>query len=126
MPKETTITKKIVKNAPKAVKSDVFAVIATGGKQYKVAVGDRVKIEIMPGNFSEGDSITFDKVLLVEDGKTTNVGEPNVAGAKVEGKLVKISRYPTVTVIKYKQKSRYFKKNGHRQRYFEVEIGAIK
>jgi len=112
--------------APKPAKSDLFAVIATGGKQYKVAVGDKVKIEKIIGTFAEGDSITFDKVLLTDDGKVTNVGQPYIAGSKVEAKLVKISRYPTVLVIKYKQKSRYFNKNGHRQPYFEVEIESIK
>lgn len=127
MPKEATITKapKAVKKA-KAPKSDSFAVIATGGKQYKVSVGDKVKIEKIIGTYTEGDAITFDKVLLIDNGTTTNVGEPYVAGAKVEAKLTKISRYPTVLVIKYKQKSRYFKKNGHRQPYFEVTIESIK
>lgn len=107
-----------------------FAVIHTGGKQYKVAVGDSVKIEkIKPttqADLKVGDKVTFDKVLLVDDGKTTSIGTPFVASATVDATLEKISRYKTVDVIKYKQKSRYFKKNGHRQPYFEVKITSIK
>ena len=107
-----------------------FAIIQTGGKQYKVSSGDTVKIEkINPpagGDLKVGDKIIFDKVLLTEDGKTTTVGTPFVASAKVEGSLAEIGRNKTIDVIKYKQKSRYFKKNGHRQPYFKVKIGSIK
>ena len=107
-----------------------FAVIQTGGKQYKVSSGDMVKIEkINPptgGALKVGDKIVFDKVLLTEDGKTTTIGTPFVASAKVEGSLSEIGRNKTVDVIKYKQKSRYFKKNGHRQPYFKVKISSIK
>jgi len=103
-----------------------FAVIKTGGKQYKVSVGDSVNIEKMRGEFKEGDNITFDKVLLVDNGKdTTTIGTPYIDGAKVEAVLEKIGRAKKVIVIKYKQKSRYFKKNGHRQPFFKVKIAAI-
>lgn len=107
-----------------------FAVIATGGKQYRVSKGDVVKIEKIKSDdkatFKVGDKITFDKVMLVEDGKDTTIGTPYIAAAKVEGTLKEIGRNKTVEVIKYKQKSRYFKKNGHRQPWFKVEISAIK
>ena len=103
-----------------------FAVIATGGKQYKVSKGDVVKIEKFKGDFKVGDKITFDQVLLVEDGKDTTIGTPYIAKASVEAKLVEMGRNKTIDVIKYKQKSRYFKKNGHRQPWFKVEISAIK
>ena len=107
-----------------------FAVIATGGKQYQVSVGDTVKIEkIKPADgavLKVGDKVTFDKVLLVEDGKDTTIGTPYIAKASVSGTLKEIGRNKTVDVIKYKQKSRYFKKNGHRQPWFKVEIGSIK
>ena len=107
-----------------------FAIIATGGKQYKVSAGDTVKIEkINPakgGALKVGDKVTFDKVMLVEDGKDTTIGTPYITSAKVEGTLAEIGRNKTVDVIKYKQKSRYFKKNGHRQPWFKVKIASIK
>ena len=73
-----------------------------------------------------GDKVTFDQVLLVEDGKDTTIGTPFITGAKVAGTLSEIGRNKTVEVIKYKQKSRYFKKNGHRQPWFKVTIESIK
>ncbi len=103
-----------------------FAVIKTGGKQYKVSVGDSVKIEKITGEHKEGEKLTFDKVLLVDNGQDTTIGTPNIAGAEVKATLQKIGRAAKVTVIHYKQKSRYFKKNGHRQPFFQVRIDAIK
>lgn len=103
-----------------------FAVIQTGGKQYKVMVGDEIKIEKLAGEYKEGDKIVFDKVLLVDNGTDTTIGTPFIDKAKVTATLTKIGRLPKVTVIKYKQKSRYFKKNGHRQPYFQVKIDALK
>ncbi len=102
-----------------------FAVIATGGKQYLVSEGDTLKIEKMKGNHKAGDTLTFENVLLVAGGNEAKIGNPNVSGAKVTGKLVSAARAPKVTVIKYKAKSRYFKKRGHRQPYFEVKIDKI-
>ncbi len=103
-----------------------FAVIKTGGKQYKASKGDFLEIEKLGDDFKEGDKVVFDKVLLVDNGKDTTIGTPFIDGAKVEGKIIEIGKLPTVTVIHYKQKSRYFKKNGHRQPYFKVEITSIK
>jgi len=103
-----------------------FAVIHTGGKQYKVSKGDVVKIEKIKGDFKVGDKIVFDDVLLVEDGKDTKIGTPYIATAKVEATLDSVGRNKTVDVVKYKQKSRYYKKNGHRQPWFKVKIDAIK
>ncbi len=106
-----------------------FAVIHTGGKQYKVAAGDTIKIEkIKPKNgvdLKVGDKVTFDQVLLTEDGTNTVIGTPYVAKSAVEGTLEAVGRNKTVDVIKYKQKSRYFKKNGHRQPWFKVKIASI-
>ncbi len=110
----------------KAVTKDEFAVILTGGKQYKVAVGDTVKIEKIKGDLKEGDTITFDKVLLVDNGKDTTIGAPYIDGASVTATLSKIGRGKTIKVVKYKQKSRYLKQNGHRQPFAEVSITAIK
>lgn len=126
--KKPTKQEKVEKVKDTSVKSNdgSFAVIETGGKQYKVSVGDTLKVEKIKGEYKEGDSITFDKVLLVDNGTdTTNIGTPYVDGAKVEASLVEIGRNAKVTVIKYKQKSRYFKKNGHRQPYFKVKIEKI-
>ncbi len=108
----------------------MFAVIKTGGKQYKVAVGDVVKIEKMKsldkGAFPVGTQITFDEVMLMDNGTDTTVGTPFIPAAKVEATLEEVGRNKTVDVIKYKQKSRYFKKNGHRQPWFKVRIVGIK
>ncbi len=103
-----------------------FAVIHTGGKQYKVSAGDIVKIEKIKGDLKVGDKVVFDKVLLTEGKSGTKIGQPYVTGATVEATLDSVGRNKTVDVIKYKQKSRYFKKNGHRQPWFKVKIGAIK
>lgn len=103
-----------------------FAVINTGGKQYKVSKGDTLKIEKIKGDLKVGDKITFDKVLLVDNGKDTTIGTPYIPKASVEAKLTEIGRNKTIEVVKYKQKSRYYKKNGHRQPFFKVEILGIK
>lgn len=133
--KKTTKTKDISAKTPtssvgeKAPANGTFAIIETGGKQYKVAVGDSIKIEKIKANSvvpKEGDTIVFDKVLLVDNAEgSTDIGTPYVAGAKVLATLIEIGRAQKVTVIKYKQKSRYFKKNGHRQPFFKVKIEKI-
>lgn len=102
-----------------------FAVIETGGKQYQVTAGDVITIEKLDGNFTEGDKVTFDKVLLVDDGSNTTIGTPYIAQAKVEGTFKSAGRAAKVNVIKYLQKSRYFKKNGHRQPFMKVQIEKI-
>lgn len=103
-----------------------FAVIETGGKQYKVAVGDVLKVEKLAGDFTLGDKIVFDKVLLVDNGTDTTIGAPYIKGATVESLFQRSGRGKTVKVVKYKQKSRYLKRNGHRQLFVEVKISAIK
>jgi large subunit ribosomal protein L21 len=102
-----------------------FAVISTGGKQYKVAEGDVLKVEKISDTIKVGDKIVFDQVLLTDDGSATKIGTPTVSGAKVEAVLTEIGRNKKVIVIKYKQKSRYFKKNGHRQPFSKVEIRSV-
>ena len=102
-----------------------FAIIQTGGKQYMVSEGDTVKIEQLAGDFKAGDAVTFDQVLMVDNGSDTTIGEPFIKGAKVVGEVKKISRTKKVVVIKYKAKSNYFKKRGHRQPYFEVKITKL-
>ncbi len=103
-----------------------FAVIQTGGKQYKVSQGSLVSIEKIIGEYKAGDKIAFDKVLLVDDGKDTTIGTPYIKGASVAAEIVEIGRSRKVMVIKYKQKSRYLRRNGHRQPFFKVKITSIK
>lgn len=110
----------------KKAQKDEFAVIFTGGKQYRVSVGGLVSIEKIKGEYKVGDKLTFDQVLLVDDGKDTTIGTPYISGAKVEAELVEIGRARKVMVVKYKQKSRYLKRNGHRQPFFQVKITSIK
>ena len=102
-----------------------FAIIKTGGKQYKVADKQKLKIEKITGDYKVGDKVTFDQVLMTIDGDKAFVGSPLVTGAKVEAEITDIAKHDTVTVVKYKQKSRYHKKNGHRQPYFEVTVSSI-
>ncbi|MDD3662519.1 MAG: 50S ribosomal protein L21 [Candidatus Pacebacteria bacterium] len=108
------------------MESKEFAIIETGGKQYKVTVGDVLKVEKISGDFNVGDKIVFDKVLLVDNGKDTTIGAPYISGAKVESLFQREGKSRTVKVVKYKAKSRYLKKNGHRQPFLEVKISAIK
>ncbi|MFA5827612.1 MAG: 50S ribosomal protein L21 [Candidatus Paceibacterota bacterium] len=123
MPKTTKTTPKTKKSIPE---NKEFAVIFTGGKQYKVAVGDVLKVEKINGDFKTGDKVIFDKVLLVDNGTDTTIGSPYITGAKVESLFQKLGKHKTVTVVKYKQKSRYLKRNGHRQPFIEVKISSIK
>jgi large subunit ribosomal protein L21 len=102
-----------------------IAIIETGGKQYLVTQGSVLDIEKLADAHTEGDKITFDKVLLTDDGSNTTVGAPYVSGAKVSAELVEEGRDAKVTVIRYRQKSRYFKKKGHRQPYAKVRITAL-
>lgn len=99
----------------------MYAIIATGGKQYKVAEGDLVKVEKL--NASEGDTVTFDQVVAVSDG-TLKVGA-DVAKSTVTASVVAQGKAKKVIVYKYKRKSGYHKKNGHRQAYTQVKIEKI-
>jgi len=103
-----------------------FAIIETGGKQYKVKPGDTIKIEKLSGENKEGAKIAFDKVLLVDTGADTAVGAPYIEKAKVTGVFVEDGRAKKINVIKFKSKSRYFKKRGHRQPYSMVKIESLK
>ncbi|MDO8601947.1 MAG: 50S ribosomal protein L21 [bacterium] len=100
-----------------------FAVIQTGGKQYRVAVGNKLKIEKIES--AVDGSVVFDKVLLTVDGESVNFGTPLISGAKVEGKVLQQGRAKKVIVFKYHSKTRRRKKNGHRQPFTEVEIVKI-
>lgn len=101
-----------------------FAIIETGGKQYKISEGETISVEKL-GNHKEGEKVTFDKVLLLEDGGAISVGAPYLSGKTIEVSFEKNIKGKKVTVIRYRQKSRYFKKRGHRQPYSRVTIGKI-
>lgn len=110
----------------KKTESGAFAIIETGGKQYRVTEGETIKIEAIKGEMKVGSPVVFDKVLLADNGAdATDIGTPYITGAKVSGTLVEIGRNAKVIVLKYKQKSRYHKKNGHRQPFFKVQITKI-
>lgn len=113
------------KTTTKATTTGSFAVIKTGGKQYKVVEGETITIEKMLGEYKVGDKLTFSEVLLTQSGETTTIGAPFIQSATVLGEIASIGRNQKVIVIKYKQKSRYFKKNGHRQPHFKVKITQI-
>ena len=101
------------------------AVIKTGGKQYIVAKGDAIFIEKLPGDLKEGDAVTFSEVLLVDNGSDTTIGAPTIKGAEVKGTVVTAGKAKKIDVVKYKAKSRYYKRRGHRQPYLKVKIDSI-
>lgn len=100
----------------------MFAVIETGGKQYKVSAGDKIKVEKLD---VKGDATQFDKVLLKSDGKDVEIGTPYLKGVKVEGKILKQGRTDKKIVFRYHSKTRYRKLKTHRQPFTEVEITKI-
>lgn len=100
----------------------MYAIIETGGKQYKVAEGDIIKVEKL--GVDAGETVTFDQVLAVNNGELS-IGCPTVAGATVTGTVVKEAKAKKVIVYKYKRKSGYHKKNGHRQLFTEIKIDKI-
>lgn len=101
-----------------------FAVIHTGGKQYIAEEGKKLKIEKLIGDYKIGDKVVFENVILSIDGEKVNMGTP-YNGEKVNAEIIDIERHAKIDVIKYLQKSRYYKKKGHRQPYFEVKILSI-
>lgn len=107
-----------------------YAVIKTGGKQYVVAPGDLITIEklgrgIKTQELKRGDEVTFSEVLLTDDGKTTTIGTPTIAGAAVKATVFSVGRLPKIEVVKYKAKSRYLKRRGHRQPFVKVKIVSV-
>ena len=101
----------------------MYAVIKTGGKQYRVQQGDVIFVEKL--NAQADEAVTFDEVLLVGDAEQSKVGTPVVDGAKVQGKVLAQVKSKKIVVFKYKAKKNERKKQGHRQPYTKVEITAI-
>ena len=101
----------------------MYAVIETGGKQYRVAPGQDLKVEKLPADV--GENVIFDKVLLTSDGEKTQIGKPYLENAKVSGRLMSQSRDRKVIVFKFRRRKRYRKKIGHRQDFALVKIQEI-
>jgi large subunit ribosomal protein L21 len=101
----------------------MYAVIKTGGKQYRVAAGEKIKVEQIPAEV--GAEITLDQVLMVGEGESVKVGAPLVAGAKVTAKVIAQGRHPKVNIFKMRRRKHYRKNQGHRQNFTEIQIGEI-
>ena len=101
----------------------MYAVVATGGKQYKVETGDVLRVEKLAGEV--GAEVSFDQVLMVGGDEDVQIGKPIVEGAAVKGHIVEQDKYKKILVFKYKRRKRYRRKQGHRQPYTAVKIDAI-
>jgi large subunit ribosomal protein L21 len=102
-----------------------FAIVETGGKQYKISEGDILNVEKLKDN-KAGDKVVFEKVLLTDDGKSTKVGTPYISGATVEVTLVEEGKGKKLHIQKFKSKSRYKRRVGHRQPHAKVQVEKIK
>jgi large subunit ribosomal protein L21 len=101
----------------------MYAVIKTGGKQYRVSPGESIKIETIEADV--GSTVVLDQVLMVADGDAVKVGSPLVAGAKVSATVVSHGRGPKVHIFKMRRRKHYQKNQGHRQNYTEIRVDAI-
>ena len=101
----------------------MYAVIKTGGKQYRVAAGEKLKIEQLPAEV--GAEIVLDQVLLVADGDSLKMGRPLVTGASVQAKVLAQGRHDKVRIFKLRRRKHYQKHQGHRQNFTEIEITGI-
>ena len=101
----------------------MYAVIVTGGKQYKVAEGEFLKIEKL--DVPVGEAISFDRVLLIGNGEDVKIGAPVVEGAKVTAEVIDHGRHDKVTIIKFRRRKHSMKRQGHRQWFTEVKITGI-
>ncbi|MBN2715679.1 MAG: 50S ribosomal protein L21 [Deltaproteobacteria bacterium] len=101
----------------------MYAVIATGGKQYRVSEGDKVRVEKLSGD--AGAKVVLDNVLMLGDGEKSKLGAPVVKGAKVEAEIIEQGRDKKVVVFKYKKRKQLRRKNGHRQSFTDLRITKI-
>ncbi len=102
----------------------MYAVIATGGKQYRVSKGDVIRVEKLEAE--AGQSVDFDKVLLIENDGVLDVGAPYLDGGKVVGEVVSHDRGDKIEVLKFRRRKSYMRRHGHRQAYTEVRITDVK
>jgi large subunit ribosomal protein L21 len=101
----------------------MYAVVKTGGKQYRVAAGEKIKVEQIPADV--GAEITLDQVLMVGEGESVKIGTPVVEGAKVTAKVIAHGRHAKINIFKMRRRKHYQKHQGHRQNYTEIEIAGI-
>ncbi len=101
----------------------MYAVVNTGGKQYKVQQGDVLRVEKIPGDV--GSPVTFDRVLMLSDGEIVSIGQPVLENVAVEGHIVEQGKAKKIIVFKYKKRKRYRRKQGHRQQFTAVQIDSI-
>ena len=101
----------------------MYAVIKTGGKQYRVVAGEKIKVEQIPADV--GAEIILDQILMIGEGESIKVGAPMVAGAKITARVIAHGRHPKVKIFKMRRRKHYQKHQGHRQNYTELEIGSI-
>ena len=99
------------------------AVFITGGKQYRVAAGDRLRVERLSAD--EGSSVDFDTVVLLSDGESVQIGTPYVSGGKVSATVTSHGKGDKVKIVKFKRRKGYLRQKGHRQQYTELEITGI-
>ena len=101
----------------------MYAIVNTGGKQYKIKQGDILRVEKIPGEV--GSPVSFDKVLMFSDGENVNIGRPVLDNVAVKGHIVEQGKDKKIIVFKYKRRKRYRRKLGHRQQYTEIKIDSI-
>jgi len=101
----------------------MYAVVKTGGKQYRVTPGEKLKVEQIPADI--GSEVVLDQVLMVADGDSVTVGNPVVAGASVKAKVLSHGRHEKVTIFKMRRRKHHQKHQGHRQNYTELQIESI-
>ncbi|MFP5507058.1 MAG: 50S ribosomal protein L21 [Gammaproteobacteria bacterium] len=101
----------------------MYAVIVTGGKQYRVAPGETLKVEKL--DVAEGNTVEFDRVLMVADGEAVKLGAPYVPGGKVSATVKSHGRHKKVHIIKFRRRKHHMKRQGHRQYYTEVQITGV-
>lgn len=101
----------------------MYAIVKSGGKQYKVCQGDVLRVEKIPGDV--GTPVSFDNVLMFSDGENVSVGQPVLENVTVNGHIVQQGKAKKIIVFKYKKRKRYRKKQGHRQQYTAVKIDSI-
>ena len=101
----------------------MYAVIKTGGKQYRVVAGEKLKIEQIPADV--GTEITIDQILMVGEGESVSIGAPLVTGASVKATVLAQGRHDKITIFKMRRRKHYQKHGGHRQHFTELEISAV-
>ena len=101
----------------------MYAIVNTGGKQYKVGEGDVLRVEKIPGDV--GSTVSFDQVLMLSDGERVSVGQPVLDNVTVNGRIVDQGKAKKIIVFKYKKRKRFRRKKGHRQQYTEIKIDSI-